>query len=47
MQSTGPLGVYKRAMEDGVDRYLVGRPSSVVFRKYNRVSLETDMPRHE
>ena len=29
------LGVYKRAMENGVDRYLVGSPSSVVFRKYN------------
>ncbi len=43
----GALGVYKRAMVDGVDRYLVGRPSSVVFRKYNRVSLDTDMPRHE
>jgi hypothetical protein len=23
-------------MEDGIDRYLVGSPSSVVFRKYNR-----------
>ena len=29
------LAVYKRAMENGVDRYLVGPPSSVVFRKYN------------
>ncbi len=32
------LGVYKRALEDGVDRYLVGSPSSVVFRKYNGTS---------
>src|SRR5262249_12814104 len=30
------LGIYRRALEDGVERYLVGRPSSVVFRKFNR-----------
>ena len=40
----GALTVYKQALNDGVDRYLVGRPSGVVFRKYNQVSLETDMP---
>ena len=31
----GALGVYKKAMEDCVENYLVGPPSKVVFRKYN------------
>jgi glutamate-1-semialdehyde 2,1-aminomutase len=31
----GALGVYAKAMEDGVERYLVGRPSDVVLRRYN------------
>lgn len=31
----GALGVYKQALENGVNKYLVGRPSNVVFRKYN------------
>lgn len=31
----GALSVYRQAMEDGVNPYLIGRPSSVVFRKYN------------
>ena len=31
----GALGVYRRALDDGVERYLVGRPSNVVFRRYN------------
>lgn len=31
----GALGVYKQALENGVERYLVGRPSDVVFRKFN------------
>ncbi|NUM47111.1 MAG: glutamate-1-semialdehyde 2,1-aminomutase, partial [Anaerolineales bacterium] len=31
----GALGVYRRALEDGVEKYLVGRPSNVVFRKFN------------
>lgn len=43
----GALTVYKQAMEQGVERHLVGQPSSVVFRKYNKVSLETDMTRVE
>jgi glutamate-1-semialdehyde 2,1-aminomutase len=29
----GALGVYARALEDGVDRYLVGRPSRHVFER--------------
>ena len=31
----GALGVYKQALENGVERYLVGRPSDVVFRRFN------------
>ena len=30
----GALGVYARALEDGVERHLVGRPSKIVFRRY-------------
>ena len=29
------LGVYKRALEDGVDKYLVGRPVKPVYREFN------------
>lgn len=29
------LEVYRRALEDGVDQYLTGRPSQTVYRKYN------------
>jgi glutamate-1-semialdehyde 2,1-aminomutase len=29
------LGVYRRALDEGVEKYLVGRPSNIVFRKYN------------
>lgn len=31
----GALAVYAKAMTDGAERYLVGRPSQVVYRKYN------------
>jgi glutamate-1-semialdehyde 2,1-aminomutase len=31
----GALAVYRRALQDGVGRYLVGRPSEVVYRKHN------------
>lgn len=31
----GALSVYKNALETGVGKYLVGRPSAVVFRTYN------------
>jgi glutamate-1-semialdehyde 2,1-aminomutase len=30
------LAIYRRALDDGVDRYLVGRPSQTVYRRYNR-----------
>jgi glutamate-1-semialdehyde 2,1-aminomutase len=32
----GALEVYKRALDEGVERYLVGRPSQVVYRYYNQ-----------
>lgn len=32
----GALEVYGRALQDGVERYLVGRPSQLVQRSYNR-----------
>ncbi|RYE64694.1 MAG: glutamate-1-semialdehyde 2,1-aminomutase [Oxalobacteraceae bacterium] len=31
----GALGIYKCALEHGVDHYLVGRPSNMVFRRFN------------
>lgn len=31
----GALAVYAQALEDGVSKYLVGRPSKVVYRKFN------------
>jgi glutamate-1-semialdehyde 2,1-aminomutase len=32
----GALEVYRRALDDGVEGYLVGRPSQTVYRRYNR-----------
>jgi glutamate-1-semialdehyde 2,1-aminomutase len=32
----GAMAVYRRALEDGVDKYLVGRPSDPVYRTWNR-----------
>ena len=31
----GALGIYVRALNDGVDSYLTGRPSQVVYRRFN------------
>jgi glutamate-1-semialdehyde 2,1-aminomutase len=31
----GALAIYQRALADGVDNFLVGRPSQVVYRAYN------------
>jgi len=31
----GALGVYRRALDDGIDRYLEGRPVKPVFREFN------------
>jgi glutamate-1-semialdehyde 2,1-aminomutase len=33
----GALEIYARALEDGAERYLVGRPSEIVYRRYNQV----------
>jgi glutamate-1-semialdehyde 2,1-aminomutase len=30
----GALGIYAQALDEGVERYLVGRPSRIVFRRY-------------
>lgn len=38
----GALSVYRRALEEGVERYLVGRPSQVVYRSHNRLKAELD-----
>jgi glutamate-1-semialdehyde 2,1-aminomutase len=40
----GALAVYRRALDEGVERYLVGRPSQIVYRHYNQpdVSPGTD-----
>jgi glutamate-1-semialdehyde 2,1-aminomutase len=32
---SGALAIYARALDSGIDRFLVGRPSQVVFRSYN------------
>ncbi len=32
----GAMGVYRKALEIGVDHYLVGKPSQVVYRRYNQ-----------
>jgi glutamate-1-semialdehyde 2,1-aminomutase len=31
----GALAVYRRALDEGVERHLVGRPSQIVYRHYN------------
>jgi glutamate-1-semialdehyde 2,1-aminomutase len=37
----GALAVYRRALDEGVERYLIGRPSQIVYRHYN----QPDVPR--
>ena len=32
----GALGVYRQALDHGVEKFLVGRPSQIVYRSYNR-----------
>jgi glutamate-1-semialdehyde 2,1-aminomutase len=31
----GALRIYRRALEDGVEHHLVGRPSQMVYRRFN------------
>ena len=32
----GALAVYARALEEGAEKYLVGRPSQIVYRRFNQ-----------
>ncbi len=32
----GALDVYRRALDDGVEQHLIGRPTQTVYRRYNR-----------
>jgi glutamate-1-semialdehyde 2,1-aminomutase len=32
----GALSIYRRALDEGVENYLVGRPSQIVYRNYNQ-----------
>jgi len=38
------LAIYKRALQDGVERYLVGPPSQTVYRKFNNPSANHSAP---
>lgn len=42
----GALDIYKRALADGVENYLTGRPSQIVYRHYNKppVGSEPNSP---
>jgi glutamate-1-semialdehyde 2,1-aminomutase len=40
----GALDVYGRALEDGVEHHLVGRPSEIVYRRFNTASAEKSIP---
>lgn len=41
----GALAVYRKALENGVEHYLVGRPSDVVFRRFNHQQPATAIAR--
>jgi glutamate-1-semialdehyde 2,1-aminomutase len=32
----GALAIYRRALEHGVEKFLVGRPTEIVYRRYNQ-----------
>jgi glutamate-1-semialdehyde 2,1-aminomutase len=36
----GAMAVYKRALDEGVEKYLVGRPSDPVYRTYNKAPAQ-------
>jgi glutamate-1-semialdehyde 2,1-aminomutase len=40
----GALRVYKLALEDGVENYLVGRPSQLVIRRFNHPATTEELP---
>jgi glutamate-1-semialdehyde 2,1-aminomutase len=41
----GALEVYRQALDTGVERYLVGRPSQIVYRRYNGPEAASGGPR--
>ena len=40
----GALEVYRRALDEGVERHLVGRPSQTVYRRYNHPQAPPEVP---
>ncbi|MDB5560876.1 MAG: hemL [Hyphomicrobiales bacterium] len=40
----GALAVYYRALDDGAERHLIGRPSQVVYRRYNQDGATPALP---
>ena len=32
------MAIYARALEDGVEHYLIGRPSDTVYRRFNKAT---------
>jgi glutamate-1-semialdehyde 2,1-aminomutase len=40
----GALDIYRRALDEGVERYLVGRPSQTVYRRYNQPEVTVQAP---
>ena len=40
----GALGIYRRALDEGVERYLIGRPSQTLYRRYNRPDEPAQVP---
>ena len=42
----GALAVYSRALEEGPEKYLVGRPSQIVYRRYNQASGRAETIMH-
>ena len=40
----GALGVYRQALDGGVERFLVGRPSEPVMRNYNTTARQSSLP---
>jgi glutamate-1-semialdehyde 2,1-aminomutase len=42
----GALAIYRRALDHGVERYLVGRPSQTVYRAYNLPDVTSQVRDH-
>ncbi|PRD41626.1 glutamate-1-semialdehyde 2,1-aminomutase [Phyllobacterium phragmitis] len=40
----GALGVYAQALDQGVERYLIGRPSQIVYRRFNQDGATVAQP---